>query len=54
MRCPYCKSEQTYCIDSRQIMSERRRKYKCQTCGGKFKTTERVVPKRTEEKENAD
>lgn len=43
MKCPYCESEQTYCVDSRQVQAERRRKYQCASCGEKFKTTERVV-----------
>ena len=43
MKCPYCNSEQSYCIDSRPVQNERRRKYRCGICGNTFKTTERVV-----------
>lgn len=43
MKCPYCKSEQSYCIDSRQLFSIRRRRYKCASCGERYNTEERVV-----------
>lgn len=44
MKCPFCESEQTYCVDSRQTGAVRRRKYRCKSCGDHFRTVERVAP----------
>ena len=43
MNCPKCKSDQVYCIDSRQIKVERRRKYECVRCKTRFRTVETVI-----------
>jgi transcriptional repressor NrdR len=44
MRCPFCQSEQLRVIDSRNCDAGRsiRRRRKCETCGKKFTTYERV------------
>lgn len=44
MVCPYCNNNKTRCIDSRQWSSIRYRKYRCDKCGKKFQTSEKVVP----------
>jgi len=40
MKCPECGSENTGCIDSRNGKKNRRRRYICQDCGGRFSTYE--------------
>lgn len=51
MKCPYCGTDNTDVIDSRQQGYVRRRRYKCRECGGRFTTQERVVTKKTERRE---
>ncbi len=43
MKCPNCGSDNTRCVDSRAVLTERRRRYKCLMCNGTFRTTERVA-----------
>lgn len=45
MHCPYCRSNQTTCIDSREQSYgfKRRRRYKCSSCGGRYSTLETIV-----------
>lgn len=40
MTCPKCGSENIGCIDSRNGKKNRRRRYSCQNCGGRFSTYE--------------
>lgn len=42
MNCPYCKSGNATCVDSRKAKSEtfRRRRYKCLDCDSRFSTYE--------------
>ena len=40
MKCPECGSENTGCIDSRNGKKNRRRRYICKVCGGRFSTYE--------------
>lgn len=50
MQCPYCRSYQTYCNDSRNNADGnfRRRRYVCKDCGMKFLTYE-FIAKNVEE-----
>lgn len=43
MDCPACGSTQTKCIDSRQQISYRKRRYECLDCSKRFTTHEIVV-----------
>ena len=44
MRCQACSSENVYCIDSREVSDNaRRRRYKCTDCEHRFSTIEVVV-----------
>ena len=44
MKCQACMSENVYCIDSREISANaRRRRYKCTDCEHRFSTIEVVV-----------
>lgn len=43
MTCPFCSSEQTGCLDSRQCKNYRRRRYECYNCLRRFTTKEVVV-----------
>lgn len=40
MICPYCDSDNSICIDSRQGQESRRRRYSCGNCGKRFSTRE--------------
>lgn len=53
MRCPYCSSYQTKCVDSRMEKAEtfRRRRYLCKDCGSKFLTFEFIAKNYLEAKE---
>ncbi len=44
MRCPYCKSEDTDVIDSREVLNGRsiRRRRECGSCGKRFTTYEKI------------
>lgn len=42
MTCPYCGSDQSGCIDSRQVGEYRHRRYVCHGCGKKYNTEEGV------------
>lgn len=44
--CPYCRSNQTTCTDSREQPNnlKRRRRYKCLVCGGRYSTMEEIIP----------
>ena len=39
-KCPNCKSENLYCVDSRKSQGKVRRRKKCLECGFKFSTIE--------------
>ena len=44
MICPFCCSDNTSCIESRQTSPEvRRRRYHCCDCGKRFSTLEQVA-----------
>ena len=44
MRCQACSSENAYCIDSREVSTNaRRRRYKCTDCGHRFSTIEVII-----------
>lgn len=43
MICPYCKSINTKCLDSRPRNKYRMRRYKCTDCARRFSTHEIVV-----------
>lgn len=51
MTCPNCGMDNTLVYDSRQRGGERRRNYRCQECGVRFKTVERVSDLTTKEPE---
>ena len=53
MRCPYCKTEQSYCVDSRQYNAVRFRRYRCKVCNRDYRTEEKVIREETEGKEDA-
>ncbi len=53
MKCPYCGSLQSHVKDSRQYKDVRYRKYKCESCGKRFDTAERVIKVDPERKDNA-
>ena len=56
MKCPYCRSKQTICKDSRETINFlRNRRYECLACNRRFSTTEVPVDKerRTVEAEKA-
>ena len=40
MICPECGSDNSSCLDSRQVGVHRRRRYKCQNCEARFTTWE--------------
>lgn len=40
MKCPHCKSDQVFVIDSRHVEDGRRRRYECYDCHGRFTTYE--------------
>ena len=44
MQCPFCKSVQTKCIDSRPVFSIRKRRYICLDCKERFNTIEKWKP----------
>jgi len=46
MVCPFCKSYQVSCIDSRQHPDYRNRRYKCLDCSKRFSTMEVIVDDR--------
>ena len=44
MKCQACLSENAYCIDSREVSTNaRRRRYKCTDCGHRFSTIEVMI-----------
>ena len=44
MKCQACLSENAYCIDSREVSTNaRRRRYKCTDCGHRFSTIEVII-----------
>ena len=44
MRCQACLSENAYCIDSREVSANaRRRRYKCTDCEHRFSTIEVII-----------
>lgn len=43
MICPWCRSDNTLCKDSRPSGIGRRRRYRCGNCGGRFSTMELPV-----------
>lgn len=44
MNCTSCGCGNIFIIDSRdRVANERRRRYKCNNCGGRFTTIERIV-----------
>jgi transcriptional repressor NrdR len=44
MKCPYCSSEDSRVIDSRDVNDGVRRRRQCLECGSRFTTYERVLP----------
>lgn len=42
MICPYCASDQSACVDSRQLGMVRDRRYKCLSCGERYNTREKL------------
>lgn len=42
MTCPFCGTGNYRCIDSRQHITFRRRRYECNDCGKRFSTTETI------------
>ena len=40
MICPWCRSDNVLCKDSRPSGIGRRRRYRCGNCGGRFSTME--------------
>lgn len=44
MRCPYCGSDSSRVVDSRDVNSGVRRRRQCLDCGSRFTTYERVLP----------
>lgn len=44
MKCPVCGFEQSTVIDSRPRGEMRHRRYRCDNCGERYNTEERVVP----------
>ena len=44
MKCQACLSKNAYCIDSREVSTNaRRRRYKCTDCGNRFSTIEVMI-----------
>ena len=43
MICPSCRQNQSYCTDSRQWNENRKRTYKCKSCGAVYYTSEKVL-----------
>lgn len=45
MKCPFCDSKKAKCYDTRPVADDtfRRRRYKCQDCGKRFKTSEHIM-----------
>ena len=54
MMCPSCKSEQTYCINSREKNAVRRRRYQCSCCLKRFSTVETYAIRGQNPKEAGD
>jgi transcriptional repressor NrdR len=46
MRCPYCQANETQVLDTRKLDNSAtiRRRRRCETCGRRFTTVERVEP----------